>query len=290
MKEMVVLSGKGGTGKTSVTAALASLERPLVLCDADVDAPDLHLLANPTPLHEEDFEGAWQARIDPDRCDPCGMCQDLCQFDAISINARGYPEVRPFLCEGCRLCERHCPKQAITSERSRNNHWMLSETRFGPMLHARMGPGEENSGKLVTKVRTEARQVAEKGAFDFILTDGPPGTGCPTIAAMSGCDEVLLVIEPSQSGIHDASRVIDLAEKFQLPVQAIINKADLHVESCRIIRELLSVKNIPLLAEIPFSKEFVNAMISRQSVCEMAGPSKVQDTLKALRGSLFRSN
>ncbi len=212
MKETTVISGKGGTGKTSITAA------------------DLHLVMKPTILESFPFEGSWIASINPERCTNCGLCSEHCRFDAISWDNTEFRSIDPFRCEGCRLCERICPAEAISSTRSINNKWFISDTRMGKMTHASMGPGEENSGKLVTKVRTKAREIAKETHAQILLTDGPPGTGCPAIASITGTGLVLLVMEPSQSSLHDAIRVIELFGQFDIPIQAIINKWDINPE------------------------------------------------------------
>ncbi len=205
MKEITVISGKGGTGKTTITAALATAGKNMVLCDGDVDAADLHLVLEPQIKESHVFEGSWVAHIDNELCAHCGICSEYCRFEAISVNDSMQRKIDPFKCEGCRLCERICPSKAITSTRSSNNTWFVSDTRSGILVHARMGPGEENSGKLVSKVREKARELATQNNANFILTDGPPGTGCPVIASITGTDAVLVVIEPSQSSLHDAA-------------------------------------------------------------------------------------
>ena len=287
MKEITVISGKGGTGKTSVTAALATLASDLVLCDADVDASDLHLILQPQIRDSGIFEGAWIPHINTEACTDCGLCDEYCRFDAISIDADGSREIDPYKCEGCRLCERICPAEAIHSERSINNNWYLSETRAGLMSHARMGAGEENSGKLVTLVRQKARDVAKEQAKDIVLTDGPPGTGCPAIASITGTDAVLLVIEPSASALHDARRVAELARGFKIPAYAIINKWDIHADMSHEISEFLAEARIPLLGKVPFHQAFVEAMIAGQSIVEYAPDSEISRVLQEIWSKLL---
>jgi len=279
MREITVISGKGGTGKTTLTAALAAAGSDMVLCDGDVDAADLHLILNPEIRETHKFEGSWQAQINTDLCTHCGICSEYCRFDAIVINGDNRI-IDPFKCEGCRLCERICPSRAITSRRSLNNFWFVSDTRFGPMVHARMGPGEENSGKLVTRVRTRARELASTHHSGYILTDGPPGTGCPAIASITGADAVLVVIEPSKSSLHDAKRVFELAEGFNIPVYALINKHDIHPDTTREIEAFLKKKSIPLVGRIPFEKKFVEAMIEGKSIYEYDPGSEIATTLR----------
>lgn len=282
MREITVISGKGGTGKTSITAALASLGKSMVLCDSDVDAADLHLVLEPTILESFRFEGSWLASINPEICTNCGLCSENCQFDAIFLDHQKIRSIDPFKCEGCRLCERICPSRAISSTRSANNHWFISDTRVGKMTHARMGPGEENSGKLVTKVRTKAREIAKEEQAQIILTDGPPGTGCPAIASITGTDLVLLVMEPSKSSLHDAKRVIELVGQFNIPIRVIINKWDINPEVTEEIENYLKEQSIPLLARLPFSEEFIEALIKGQTIVEYNAQSPIVRTLESV--------
>jgi len=268
MKEITIISGKGGTGKTTITAALATLGDKLVLCDSDVDAPDLHLILKPSILESHVFEGSWVATIDQDLCDNCGICAEYCRFDAISFKESGKWSINPFKCEGCRLCERICPSSAISSERTTNNSWFVSQTRAGLMTHARMGAGEENSGKLVTKIRQKARELAQENGSKFLLTDGPPGSGCATIASVTGTDAVLVVLEPSLSSLHDARRVIELVQDFDSPVFAVINKYDIHPGMTQQIELYLEQCQVKLLGKIPFDERVVMAMIQEKSIHE----------------------
>lgn len=287
MKEITVISGKGGTGKTTVTAALASLGKNMVLCDSDVDAADLHLILKPTILESHRFEGSWVASINPEECTHCGICSEYCRFDAISSGSTGILSINPFKCEGCRLCERICPAGAISSVRSSNNSWFVSDTRMGKMTHAVMGPGEENSGKLVTQVRTKARSIAKELQAQIILTDGPPGTGCPAIASITGTDLVLLVMEPSKSSLHDAKRAVELVNQFSIPICAIINKHDIHPEMTLQIESYLNDQSILLLGKLPFDESVVKAMIEGQSIVEHDPESELS---KCLRSAMTQVN
>ncbi len=289
MKEFTVISGKGGTGKTSLTAALAAAGSDMVICDCDVDAADLHLILDPKVGETHVYEGAYCAEIDPEKCTDCGLCSEYCRFDAIFVNKANKREIDPYVCEGCRLCERICPSQAITSSRSLNNHWFVSETRHGPMVHALMGPGEENSGKLVTEVRRKAKELARELNLKYILTDGPPGTGCATIASVTGSDATLVVIEPSISSLHDAERVIELVQKFKIPVYALINKASINPEMGAKIARFLKSKSVPLLGEIPFDKSMVQAMIQELSINEYQPESEISATINKVWTSLSES-
>ncbi len=279
MKEITILSGKGGTGKTSITAALASIAKNTVFCDNDVDAADLHLILHPEIKEKHIYEGAWVAEINEEQCNNCGICFTHCRFDAIhDINSQY--TINPLQCEGCRLCERVCPSNAIISERSLNNTWYVSDTRFGKMVHATMGPGEENSGKLVSEIRRKAREIASKTNADFILNDGPPGIGCTAISSITGTNSVLLVIEPTLSGLHDIKRLIELVRTFKIPMNAIINKSDINTEVTKKIEEYLKNNVIRLLAKIPFNETFVDAMIKGQSIIEYAPDSEISQALK----------
>ena len=275
MKEITVLSGKGGTGKTSITAALAAIAKNVVFCDNDVDAADLHLLLQPEIKEKHIFEGAWIPEINPGKCIHCGICIENCRFDAIHPINGNCPEINSIQCEGCRLCERVCPVQAISSKRSDKNYWYVSNTRFGTLVHARMGPGEENSGKLVTQVRKKANEIAKEIDADFIINDGPPGIGCSTIASITGTDGVLIVIEPSQSGLHDAKRLVELVRSFNIPVFAFINKYDINEQVTAIIQDYLEENNLPLLAKIPFDKAMVEAMVAGKTIVEFSPESEI---------------
>jgi len=276
MKELIVISGKGGAGKTSILAAFAALAENKLLCDADVDAADLHLIADPQIDQTHDFVSGHTATIDGQRCSACGLCRDMCRFAAIAEDYR----IDPIACEGCGVCAWFCPEKAIDFPANTCGQWFISSTRFGPMVHARLAIAEENSGKLVTRVRTRARELASTHHSGYILTDGPPGTGCPAIASITGADAVLVVIEPSKSSLHDAKRVFELAEGFNIPVYALINKHDIHPDTTREIEAFLKKKSIPLVGRIPFEKKFVEAMIEGKSIYEYDPGSEIATTLR----------
>ena len=270
MKEITILSGKGGAGKTSVTAAIASFAKNAVFCDNDVDAADLHLIFNPNIEESYPFSSGSVATINSDSCTQCGLCESSCRFDAIHTNTTGFPEVNPHQCEGCRLCERICPENAITTKENFNNHWYVSNTRFGKLVHAKMGPGEENSGKLVSRIREKAREIATTNKANFVINDGPPGIGCTAISSITGVNVVLLVIEPTVSGLHDAKRLIKLVQSFNIKMFAIINKYDIDREFSVKVEKYLASLNIDVLYRIPFDTVMVESMVNQQTLTEFA--------------------
>lgn len=271
MKEIVVVSGKGGTGKTSLTAAFAHLAGESVVCDADVDAADLHLLLAPRIEQRTDFLGGGLAMISRDRCEDCGLCRDLCRFGAISPDY----VVDAISCEGCGVCVDLCPAGAIDFPIQKCGEWFVSSCRSGPMVHARLGIAQENSGKLVSLVRREAKSLAEQRGIDLLITDGPPGIGCPVIAAISGATMLVLVVEPTLSGLHDMVRVIDLASHFRIPGMVLVNKYDLNPEMTSAIEARARDRNLLLLGRLPFDPVFVEAMVGGISIVEMEEESKV---------------
>ncbi|MBW2096651.1 MAG: ATP-binding protein, partial [Deltaproteobacteria bacterium] len=255
MKELVIISGKGGTGKTSIVSAFAALAENKVLCDADVDAADLHLIMAPEILERHDFKGGNKAIIDKEKCTECGLCRELCRWNAISEAF----EVDPISCEGCGVCWYFCPEKAIDFPEQTCGEWYISDTRFGPMVHGRLGIAEENSGKLVTLARQEAKKLGEAKSLDLILTDGPPGVGCPVIASIGGASAVLIVAEPTVSGRHDMERVAQLAAHFRVPALLSINKFDLNTDEAKAIEHVAGEHNIRVLGRIPFAPTFTKA-------------------------------
>lgn len=264
MRELVVLSGKGGTGKTSLTAAFAFFSKNMILCDADVDASDLHLLMAPKIQQTTDFQGGNEAIINPDQCTQCGLCIELCRFGAVTDSY----EVDPFECEGCGVCFDLCPEKAIDFPVKTCGEWYISDTRFGSMVHARLGIGQENSGRLVALVRQEARKIVQQKNIDLMLTDGPPGIGCPVIASMGQANAILIVAEPTVSGIHDLARVGQLAAHFKIPAMVCVNKYDLNLEQTKSIKVLAEKNNISFVGRIPFDQNFTESMILGKSIME----------------------
>ena len=277
MKELIVISGKGGTGKTSIMAAFSSLAENKVLCDADVDAADLHLLMNPTVTRRTDFRSGNTAKINRKKCSECGVCREMCRWNAISADY----EVNPIDCEGCGVCVHFCPEAAIDFPENTCGEWFVSETRFGPMVHARLGIAQENSGKLVTLVRQEARKLAEAKNLGLILTDGPPGVGCPVIASMGGASAVIIVTEPTVAGRHDMERVAQLAAYFRVPAMMCINKFDLNPGLTRDIENDAEKQGISCLGKIPFDPIFTKAMIQGQTVLEYNGQTSVGEAIRS---------
>ncbi len=267
MKELVIISGKGGTGKTSIVSAFAALAENKVLCDADVDAADLHLIMAPEILERHDFKGGNKAIIDKEKCTECGLCRELCRWNAISEAF----EVDPISCEGCGVCWYFCPEKAIDFPEQTCGEWYISDTRFGPMVHGRLGIAEENSGKLVTLARQEAKKLGEARGLDLILTDGPPGVGCPVIASIGGASAVLIVAEPTVSGRHDMERVAQLAAHFRVPALLSINKFDLNPDEAKAIEQVAGEHNIRVLGRIPFDPTFTKAMVQGKTIVEFDG-------------------
>ncbi len=278
MKELIVISGKGGTGKTSLTAAFVSLAKGMVLCDADVDASDLHLIMNPEIQETHEFKSGNEPVIVKEKCIECGLCRELCRWDAIS----GDYVVDPIACEGCGVCVYFCPEQAIDFPVKTCGQWFISNTRFGPMVHARLGIAEENSGKLVSLVRQQAKKMAEQKGLDFILTDGPPGIGCPVIASIGGASGVLIVTEPTVSGKHDMTRVTDLAAHFGVPAMVCVNKFDINLEATQDIEAYSAERGLPVVGRIPFDPIFVKSMVQGQTLFEYDSSSKAADAVKEI--------
>ncbi len=263
MKELVILSGKGGTGKTSVVASFAALAEGKVLVDCDVDAADLHLLLQPTTQKPEEFWSGKTAVIDPEMCTRCGLCEEVCRYGAIDI-----PNIDPIACEGCAFCSNVCPDNAITMRENLAGHWFISDTRYGPLVHARLGIAQENSGKLVTVVRQSARSLAQEQGLDYILSDGPPGIGCPVISSLSGADLALIVTEPTLSGMHDLDRVLGVCSHFGVPALVCINKFDINEKNTRRIEKSCSDMGIAEVYKLPFDNAVTEALVRGVPVVE----------------------
>lgn len=269
MREIVVISGKGGTGKTSITASFGMMgAMDVVLADCDVDAADMHLLLQPDFEVAEDFYSGQIATIDQTNCTSCGLCQDVCRFNAILVHNDQYI-ISPLDCEGCGYCSRVCPTETIINNDLLSGKLYISTIKTGSqMVHARLGIGSDNSGKLVAKVKEEAKAIALKHQKDYILVDGSPGVGCPVVSSLSGASFVVLVTEPSVSGIHDLKRVNELVKKFNIKAGCIINKADVNVEKQAEIKQFLEDENIEHLVDLPYDEDFTKAMTLGQTIVE----------------------
>jgi MinD superfamily P-loop ATPase len=274
VQQIAVVSGKGGTGKTSLVACFAALSHNSVLADCDVDAADLHLLTDPRVVRREPFTGGKRAQIKPDECTACGKCEELCRFGAISIDdacdGSGSKTFRvdPIACEGCGVCAWFCPEHAVEFLPAVNGEWFISETRFGPMIHARLGVAEENSGKLVSLVRSAARKIAEERGFNLVLIDGSPGIGCPVIASITGADLILVVTEPTLSGLHDLERVTDLASHFGIPAMVCMNKWDLNPGVAADIEARVLDWGLGLAGRVRYDRAVSEAQVQRKTAVE----------------------
>jgi MinD superfamily P-loop ATPase len=277
MKELVVISGKGGTGKTSITAAFASLAKNIVLADCDVDAADLHLVIAPDIKEKQDFSGGKKASVIAEKCIGCGKCADLCRFGAINLNGSANDTIEktytvdPVSCEGCKVCVEFCPVKAIEFKDAINGQWFISDTRFGPMVHAKLGIAEENSGKLVTLIRKEAKRIAEEQNKNLLIVDGSPGIGCPVIASITGANLVLVVTEPTLSGIHDLERVAQLTSNFGIQTLVCVNKADINPEMTERIEKGAKEKGLKIVGKIPYDESFTKAQIMKATLTEYTG-------------------
>lgn len=294
MHELVVISGKGGTGKTSITASLALLAgQQAVIADADVDAADLHLLLAPIDAATHPFEAGHLAVVDSALCQRCGTCQAVCAFDAATL-APGQPTaaIDPLLCEGCHTCVTLCPEQAIRFPARRCGDWSIATSRGGQLVHARLRPGAENSGKLVTQVRRAARELATARGLTRLIVDGPPGIGCPVIAAITQANQVLVVTEPTVSGLHDLRRVVKLAKHLSVPAAMVINRWDLSVTQSRRLEVEAQLLDLPFLGRIPYDPQMRQALRQEQTIIEYAPGSPAARAIRELAAALhppFRS-
>jgi MinD superfamily P-loop ATPase len=268
MREIVIISGKGGTGKTSLTGAFAHLAENKIICDLDVDAPDLHLLLQPEREREVEFHSGHKARIDHGKCDLCGICASMCQFGAIRQEEEGF-SVDPLRCEGCKVCVAFCPASAVDFPENHCGQWYISSTRFGPLVHAQLFPGEENSGRLVMVLKQQAQALAKALGKDLIVCDGAPGIGCPVISSLSGTNLAVAVTEPTPSGRHDLERVASLCSHFQVRFAVIINKYDLNIEEVDKIEALCRSRGYPVIAKLPHDPVVTEAMVQGLVVTEL---------------------
>ncbi len=275
MKEIVILSGKGGTGKTSIAASFAVLAgNDAVIADCDVDAANMHLLLKPDFGKKSEFYSGELALIKQELCTECGKCEEICRFDAISYINNQY-QINSLNCEGCGYCEKICPSHAITMQEQISGNLYISKTRLGStMIHAKLNIGAENSGKLVAKVKSEAKSTASEEGKSYIIVDGSPGIGCPVVSSLAGANFVVLVTEPSVSGLHDLKRIYVLIKKFRIKAACIINKYDMNIEKTIEIKSFLKEENIVHLADIPYDINFTKTMIESKTIVEIQSPIK----------------
>ncbi len=262
----MILSGKGGTGKTTLTAAIACLAKDKLLADCDVDAADMHIILQPEQTERHDFISGVKAAVTPEKCTGCGTCLEICRYDAITLDDKA--AVDDFSCEGCGVCSHFCPEDAIELEPNHCGYWYVSHTRLGTLVHAELRPGEENSGKLVSLVKQKARERAEQEGVGLILVDGPPGIGCPVISSFSGTDMAIVVTEPTRSGLHDLQRVMKLSMHFKVPPGVIINKCDLNMDLTAEIEQFCRDAHVQVLGRIPFDEDVVNSLVAGKTLFE----------------------
>jgi len=281
VKQIVIISGKGGTGKTILTASFASLAKNIVLADCDVDAANLYLMVHPKIIEKHSFTGGEKAVCDKEKCTYCGLCVSLCRFMAINSSNEGNISIDPLSCEGCRVCALSCPSQAIEMNPSVCGEWYVSNTKYGPFVHARLQPGEENSGKLVAVVRKKAKEISESNNYEIVLIDGPPGIGCPVIASLSGVDLAVVVTEPTLTAVHDMERVIDTSKHFSVKPACIINKYDINVRNTQSIIQWCRNNNVEFLGKISYSDEVIQSVSQGIPIPEYPG-SKINNEIKAI--------
>lgn len=281
MKQIAIISGKGGTGKTSISSAFASLAKKAVFADCDVNAADLHIILKPEVIQSFNFDSIKKVKIEQDECIRCGLCFNICRYDAVD-RIRNQYYVREFSCAGCDLCRKACPVMAIEKIDKKTGEYFISETRFGPLVHAQLGVGEDYSSKLVAHVRDNAMEIAKEKELDFLLIDGPPGIGCATIATISGIDMAILVTNSTQSSLHDLKRSLELLEKQEIPGTVIINKSNFNCEFAKEMEEYCLANNIPILGKIPYDRDFTYAMLEQKSIVEYAPEAETTEIVRGI--------
>ncbi len=282
IKEALIISGKGGTGKTTIVSSLSKMMKDIVIADTDVDAADMYIMLKPNILEEHSFKGRSKAEINQSLCSRCGLCMDKCRFNAIEKTGLKY-NVNQYSCEGCTLCSEICPVKAIEMKEEEAGKWYLSESRYGKFIHARMNPGAENSGNLVSMVKHQSKKTAEAEGIKRILIDGPPGIGCPVTSSLSGADIVIIVTEPTASGISDMKRVIEVAMHFKPDIAVVINKSDINNALSSEIEELLRSMNIPVIAKIPFDENVVKCLNEEKTPIECTSCAHIRPELEKIK-------
>lgn len=285
MNQVVIISGKGGTGKTTVCAALSHLLKDKVVCDADVDAANLHLLLSPEVRETRNFYGSERAIVDLKKCTRCRRCADVCRFDAIALDADGYPRISEEFCEGCAACTHVCRPLAISMTPHKSGEFYLSETNAGPMVHARLGIAEDNSGRLVSEVRKAAAKIAQERGLSTVLIDGPPGIGCPVIASITGTSLAVAVTEPTVSGAHDLKRILTLTAHFEVPALVVINKYDINTDMSEEIERESVRAGSPVVGKIPYHEGVIDAVRKKKTLIE-SGPENVKKEIAAISGKI----
>lgn len=281
MNEIAIISGKGGTGKTVLSAAFATIGKNVVVADCDVDASNLYLILLPKDYHSERFVTGYKAVIDYDICTNCGKCITYCRFDAIK-NINKKVVISEIDCDGCMLCSRICSLGAVSMVKSDNSFWYTGDFRNGKMIHARLAPGEENSGKLVNVVREQTRKVLKEMGSEIIIIDGPPGTGCPAISSITGVNKAVIVTEPTCSGFHDMKRILDLTAGFKIKSYVVINRYDLNEEVTKQITDWCLSNGYVVLGKLPFDTRVVDAMVNCKSIIEWMPDSEISLKIKSI--------
>ena len=284
--ETAIISGKGGTGKSSISAAFASLAKNVVLADCDVDAANLYLIFDPVRTEEQKYVGGKHARIDNDRCTLCGLCREYCRFGAVS-NSFGNYVIDEIMCDGCQLCFRICPAETISMVVNDKSRMYAGAFRYGHMVYGRLAPGEENSGKLVNLVRKKTRDLMHLNGYKHIIIDGPPGIGCPVISSISGVDRVVIVTEPSVSAMHDMVRALDMVNRFNIKAFVVINKYDLNTDLTMEIERHCLVNNIPIAGKIPFDPLVTEAMVKQKTITEWAPEAPISRNIERIWGAII---
>lgn len=286
--EVAIISGKGGTGKSSISAAFATLSEQVLLADCDVDAANLYIIFSPTHNEEQVYIAGQTAVINYDKCTHCGLCINYCRFEAISNN-NGRIEISETSCDGCQLCSRICPQNAISMVDNDKSRMYSGDFRNGKMVYGRLAPGEENSGKLVNMVREKAKQVAAENKLNHIVIDGPPGIGCAVISSVTGVDHVLIVTEPTISGLHDLKRTLEMVSKFSIKPWVLVNKFDLNADMTNEIEKFCNQNDISIAGRLPFDSVVVDAMVNCKSIVEWAPTSALSETLKSIWNKIISS-